>query len=85
MLYTDTLYFSWSLVPISLLGMVNYDHYTTLYYVAECAGGCQNGGICTLPDVCTCATGLTGTNCELGKVTCIYNVCSMLCYMILRH
>ena len=52
--------------------------------VAECAGGCQNGGTCTLPDVCTCAPGWTGTNCELGKVTCSYNVCSMLCCMIFK-
>ena len=34
---------------------------------AQCSGGCRNGGICTLPGVCTCAPGWTGINCETGS------------------
>ena len=36
-------------------------------YIAQCTGGCQNGGNCTFPDVCTCAPGWTGVNCEIGE------------------
>ena len=35
--------------------------------IAECTGGCQNGGTCILPELCGCAPGWTGTNCETGK------------------
>jgi len=31
-----------------------------------CISGCQNGGTCTPLDVCVCAPGWTGTNCEIG-------------------
>ena len=37
-------------------------------YIVICTGGCQNGGTCILPEVCTCAPGWTGTNCETGEV-----------------
>ncbi|XP_065918832.1 epidermal growth factor-like protein 8 [Dysidea avara] len=29
-----------------------------------CAHGCLNGGTCSSPEVCTCAPGWTGNNCE---------------------
>jgi len=32
-----------------------------------CNGSCQNGGTCTFLDVCACAPGWTGTNCEIGN------------------
>ena len=37
--------------------------------IAQCAGGCQNGGTCISPGVCECAPGWTGTNCERGKAS----------------
>ena len=37
-------------------------------YIVNCTDGCQNGGTCILPEVCTCAPGWTGTNCEIGEV-----------------
>ena len=43
------------------------------FYLAECSGGCQNGGTCSLPEVCTCAPGWTGMNCETGWLTTINN------------
>ena len=35
--------------------------------IAQCSGGCQNGGTCTSPGVCICAPGWTGTNCGVGE------------------
>ena len=37
-------------------------------YLAQCTGGCQNGGTCTSPGVCTCTPGWTGANCEAGEI-----------------
>ena len=37
-------------------------------YVAQCTGGCQNGGTCTSPDVCTCAPGWAGSDCRTGEI-----------------
>ncbi|CAF1480508.1 unnamed protein product, partial [Adineta steineri] len=30
-----------------------------------CTGGCQNGGTCTAPDTCICATGWSGASCTI--------------------
>ena len=38
-----------------------------LVHLAQCTGGCQNGGTCMLPEVCTCTSEWTGTNCETGE------------------
>lgn len=35
---------------------------------AACTSGCQNGGTCSLPEVCTCIPGWTGSNCETGEM-----------------
>ena len=44
-----------------------------LCIVAVCTQGCYNGGTCTSPGRCSCATGWTGSNCRTGThlYTCI--------------
>ena len=41
--------------------------YNAILHTAQCTGGCQNGGTCTSPDVCTCAPGWTGSDCGTGE------------------
>ena len=36
-------------------------------HIAQCTRDCQNGGKCMLPDICTCAPGWNGMNCEIGE------------------
>ena len=43
-----------------------------LICVANCSGGCLNEGTCSSPEVCTCAPGWTGNNCERGEKGCWY-------------
>jgi hypothetical protein len=36
-------------------------------FPAICEEECQNGGICTAPNTCTCASGFIGDKCQTGK------------------
>ena len=38
----------------------------TIYTPAECVPDCQNGGVCTEPDVCRCSSGWLGDKCQKG-------------------
>ena len=40
---------------------------TNIYFIANCSGGCLNGGNCTLPDLCECPPGWTGNDCGIGE------------------
>ena len=42
--------------------------YILIIPIADCEGGCLNGGTCILPNICNCTSGWTGNNCEIGKV-----------------
>ena len=35
--------------------------------LAVCDPECQNGGTCSAPDVCDCATGYMGDSCQTGE------------------
>ena len=37
------------------------------FSLADCPGGCINGGKCISPNVCECRNGYIGINCEFGK------------------
>ena len=34
---------------------------------AKCAPECENGGTCTSPNRCQCASGWSGSRCQTGK------------------
>ena len=36
---------------------INFTLHHIVYDVAECTGGCQNGGTCIMPEVCSCTPG----------------------------
>ena len=42
--------------------------YNVILHIAQCTGGCQNGGTCSSPDVCTCAPGWAGSDCGTGGI-----------------
>ena len=35
-----------------------------LFFLANCNPGCENGGICSGPNVCDCPTGYSGNRCH---------------------
>ena len=39
---------------------------TFLFSVAICNPGCENGGVCSGPNVCECSTGYEGDRCQTG-------------------
>ena len=39
-----------------------------IYTTAECVLDCQNGGVCTEPDVCNCSSGWHGDRCQIGII-----------------
>ena len=39
-----------------------------IYTTAECVPDCQNGGVCTEPDVCNCSSGWHGDRCQIGII-----------------
>ena len=41
----------------------------TILNAVSCTNPCQNGGICTAPDTCTCMAEWTGVECQNGKWT----------------
>ena len=41
------------------------------FSLAVCDPECQNGGTCSSPDVCECATGYVGDSCQTGKFQCL--------------
>ena len=41
------------------------------FSLAVCDPGCQNGGTCSAPDVCDCATGYVGDSCQTGEFQCL--------------
>ena len=50
---------------LSMLSLVSIIY---MYIVAQCDPECQNGGVCSQPNVCDCdGTGFTGQLCEEGK------------------
>ena len=55
----------YALVFASLFFMVRYFVFA---YTAVCARPCQNGGTCTAPNTCTCASGWSGTQCTTGTL-----------------
>lgn len=36
--------------------------------LANCNPGCANGGTCLLPNLCICAVGWTGPDCNTSKI-----------------
>ena len=62
--------FKSTLIPPSCneILFILYDLLTQLCYlfIAHCPQGCFNGGTCTSPGRCTCATGWTGSDCRNG-------------------
>lgn len=65
-----------SLIVHGRIVIVTCNHFDSL---AICKNACRNGGTCSSPDVCQCATGWTGSLCE----TCKYNYFSVLLGVIL--
>ena len=44
------------------------------FCLAVCDPECQNGGNCSAPDVCDCATGYVGDQCQTGEFQCFQSV-----------
>ena len=56
--------------------LYTHDYLCSRYYynilnAAVCTLPCLNGGTCTQPNVCQCAEGWTGAQCEIGKLLLI--------------
>ena len=47
-----------------LIEIVAHAKYTVLSLLAIWSSACQNGGNCTTPNGCTCATGYNGSVCQ---------------------
>ena len=52
-----------------------------------CDPECQNGGTCSAPDVCDCATGYVGDSCQTGEFPCFRSalfssIKSALCFSL---
>ena len=43
------------------------------FCLAVCDPECQNGGTCSAPDVCDCATGYVGDSCQTGEFQCFHS------------
>ena len=53
-------------VHVWVVSLNECNHFIILSFSvsAICTSPCQNGGICTAPDTCTCDVGWTGMQCE---------------------
>ena len=40
---------------------------TTIFFLANCNSGCQNGGVCSRPNRCNCPAGYSGDRCQTGR------------------
>ena len=55
-------------------------HVTDNIFIAICSQGCHNGGTCRGPDICSCSSGWTGSNCTTRNYLifisclCMYNL-----------
>ena len=45
----------------------------SVHCLAVCDPECQNGGTCSAPDVCDCATGYVGDSCQTGEFQCFWS------------
>ncbi|RLN95529.1 hypothetical protein BBJ28_00007480 [Nothophytophthora sp. Chile5] len=61
-----------SLSRTKLLYLADAGNHRVRALTASCAKVCENGGVCTAPDVCSCSSGWTGDDCTLP-------VCSTSC------
>ena len=48
-----------------------------IHATAICTPECENGGTCTSPGVCTCASGWSGSRCTDRKLTCACPQCTL--------
>ena len=55
------------LVSLTFLETINMCPYILCYtLLAICDPVCENGGTCTLPNICECLNGYSGERCEIG-------------------
>ena len=68
---------------------ISHLHFSFVYLAIVCEPECQNGGTCSAPDVCDCATGYMGDQCQTGEFQCFRSaillsieICNCFCLAV---